>query len=230
MDKNLKRKLKKLRKKIRSLDSAAVAFSGGVDSSLVMRICREELGENAVAVTTLSKDYPSSELAIARRVAKIMGVRHVTHDPSEDSDEDRPNRYSSLKSFAMRLKCRNVLDGSHKDDEEEGRARFRAARKAGVISPLLESGLSKAEIRMLSKELGLPNWDMQSSSSRKDALQKFTKYLARIGVKNTVVKQKGKKVYVTSNKTGLRKLLKNIDKIKKKAASLGFAGVLLGTD
>jgi len=170
MDKTLERKLNSLRKRIRKLDSALVAFSGGVDSSFLMRICREELGEKAVAVTALSDNYPRSELSMARRVAKILGVKHMVVQRAEDEMLRTPqlvkgsNLYSRLKGMAMRLKVKNVLDGSHRDDERENGATFIAARRAGIRSPLLESDLSKAEIRLLAREFGLPNWDKASSA------------------------------------------------------------------
>jgi len=172
MDKSLVRKLSVLRARIRKLDSAVVAFSGGVDSSFLMRICRDELGEKAVAVTTLSDTYPRSELTIARRVAKIIGARHVVIDSSKGR-EARPvrgaNVYSTMKSVAMRMQAKNIVDGSHADDAcDKGRS-YLMARAAGVRSPLLESNLTKAEIRLLAKEFGLPNWDKPSSSSKKRA-------------------------------------------------------------
>ncbi|MFH0738182.1 MAG: asparagine synthase-related protein [Candidatus Micrarchaeota archaeon] len=170
MDKLLARKLSSLRERIRKLDSALVAFSGGVDSAFLMRICREELGEKAVAVTALSDNYPKSELSMARRVAKILGVKHMVVQRVEDETLRAPllvkgsSLYSRLKGMAMRLKLKNVLDGSHRDDLREKGDSFLSARRAGVRSPLLESDLSKAEIRLLAREFNLPNWDRASSA------------------------------------------------------------------
>ncbi len=169
MERDLERKLASLRKKIRKLDSALVAFSGGVDSTFLTRICREELGEKAVAVTSLSTSYPKTELSLARRVARIVGVKHVVVDPAAAAGAHLPengnsNMYSYLKSLAMRMKLKHVLVASHLDDLREGGSNITAARRARVRTPLLESDLSKAEIRLLAKELGLPNWDKPASS------------------------------------------------------------------
>jgi uncharacterized protein len=228
MDKSLERKLKDLRKRIRKLDSAVVAFSGGVDSSLVMRICREELGEKAIAVTAVSDDYPAEELTLARRVAKIIGTDHVAHGKSEMAPHKSSNIYSALKSFAMRMKLKNVIDGSHLDDCREKGKTYLAAKKAGVRSPLLESDLSKAEIRLLSKELGLPNWDKQSSSKKKKTLiEKAKKYFSRIGILNPKLRVCGGKLYIDIEDSTISIFIKNQDKIRKRMKALGFSACLL---
>jgi hypothetical protein len=175
MDRKLERKLDDLRKRIRKMDSALVAFSGGVDSAFLMRICRDELGEKAVAVTSLADNYPRSELAMARRVARIIGAKHLVIQSAKGDEEllrsprlvRGAHLYSKLKSIAMRMKLENVLVGSHRDDAVERSKSFLAARRAGVCTPLLESDLSKAEIRLIARELGLPNWDVASSSEMK---------------------------------------------------------------
>jgi uncharacterized protein len=235
MDKNLERKLGSLRKRIRKLDSALVAFSGGVDSTFLMRICREELGEKAVAVTALSENYPKSELSLARRVAKIVGVRHMVLDSSSNTDGRAPvnvcrgaNLYSCLKSVAMRMKVKHVLNGSHTDDMSERGKQFIAARRAGVRSPLLESDLSKAEIRLLAKELGLPNWDKPSSSKAKmkrpDAVE-ARDYLS-INYPGATLQTEGSKALILAGRK-LSDIAKNLEKIERKLRTLGFSEVTL---
>ncbi|MDD5171776.1 MAG: 7-cyano-7-deazaguanine synthase [Candidatus ainarchaeum sp.] len=257
----LERKLDDLRKKIRKLDSAVVAFSGGVDSSFLMRICREELGEKAVAVTALSDNYPSAELSMAKRVAKIIGVKHMVMDPaiaqaaSQAPRSRRNNVYSSLKCLAMRMKVKNVLDGSHRDDAAERGASFMAAKRAGVRSPLLESNLTKAEIRLLARELGLPNWDKPPSSLAKKirrASKNRTKdqklaataksasktktgradshaaaeYLSALGY-DVRVRAHGKTLLIFATKHSLLTLAEGLSSIEKKMKSFGFTEVSL---
>ena len=166
MDSSLERKLNSLRERIRKLDSAVVAFSGRLDSAFLMRICRDELGDRAVAVTSISDDYQSSELAIAKKVAKIVGIKHLIVDNSEKIHTS-PRFYSNMKSLAMLMQFKHVVEGSHVDDANDRNAKFLAARKARVKSPLLETNLSKAEIALLAKELGLPNLDKQKKDKKK---------------------------------------------------------------
>jgi len=247
MNESLERKLDDLRGRIRKLDSAIVAFSGGVDSSLLMRVCREELGDRAVAVTAFTGDYPSAELGLARRIAKIMGAKHVIHKIEKRPDSAGPickgKVYSSLKSLAARLKMKNVIDGSHTDDASEKGFSFIAARAAGVKSPLLEVGLSKAEIRLLAKELGLPNWDQDSSGPLTNGDTPFTdlhsgsgfkkmqaakRYLASsFKITGAKLFKSGKKLRIILGKRDFIKLAKKIDAVKKKIYAIGFSDVLL---
>ncbi len=247
MDRRLERKLTSLRERIRKLDSALVAFSGGVDSSFLMRICREELGEKAVAVTALSDNYPRSELSVARRVAKIIGVKHLVYDPSRPACEPRPPKvtgaargsslYSSMKCIAMRMKLKHVLDGSHQDDATDRGRSYLEARRAGVRSPLLESNLSKAEIRLLAKEFGLPNWDKPpSSSARGGGMDKDAKrrsmaraYLFSLN-ESAHVRLHGDSAYIIVGKGGLVALARRIGAIKKKMKSFGFSEVYLKSE
>ncbi len=236
MDKRLEGKLQDLRDRIRKLDGALVAYSGGVDSTLLLRICREELGDKAVAVTALSETYPASELLLAKRVARIIGARHVTYRPGRV----RPGSaiYGGLKGMATRLRLRNVLDGSHKDDAAERNFSFVAARQAGIRSPLLESGLSKAEIRLLAKEFGLPNWDKLASASRPapdgvprmpliKKLAAARRYLVLTGFRACSLVVSGRNICISCSRKDMVRLSSRMPAIRKKMRSLGFLEALL---
>jgi len=237
MDVSLKNKLEDLRRRIRRLDSALIPFSGGVDSAFLMRVCRDELGEKAVAVTTYAANYPHSELVMAKRIAKILGVQHVVYEPSGDERGKAPahrgaNFYSSLKSLAMRMKLKSVIDTCHGDDVDKDK-HFIEAKRAGVSCPLLESQLTKAEIRVLAKELGLPSWDKCPPSGNARPVGRLSKalivkeYLASLGVKDTYVRMGGKKLTLLSGKRDIALLVKHMDAIRRKMRSLGFSEVLL---
>lgn len=246
MEKALARKMTKLRDRIRKLDGALVAFSGGVDSTFLMRICRDELGDKAVAVTTLSRRYPRSELTMARRVAKILGVRHlVVKQKTGDEESAEPgggprahavhgaNVYSQLKSVAMRMKLGKVIDGSHRDDKAEKGCSFIAAKQAGIHSPLLESDLSKAEIRLLARELGLPNWNRPSSAEKRmkrlpkaAAIRSAKAYLSKAAPSASLSFRGARAIISVDRRKGLL-LLSKLGRIQSKLRKLGFSEVIL---
>lgn len=149
-----------------------VAFSGGVDSSLVTAVAATVLGpSNVYAVTAASPLYPHSELEQAKRIAKLLGVNHVVVNSSELDDErfaaNPPNRCyyckknlsRELKEVAHRVGAKVIVDGTNHDDLKGHRPGYLATREEGIQSPLAEVGLTKGEVRMLARLLGLPNWD-----------------------------------------------------------------------
>jgi len=167
-------KLRKLRDNIKAIKSVVVAFSGGVDSSLVAKVCYDVLGDKAIAVTARSETYPAYEYEEAKKIAKEIGILHMTIDTSElgikGFADNPPNRcyfckselFGKLKEIARAKGYKNVADGANYDDTNEYRPGSDAAKELEVCSPLKESGLRKADIREISKFLGLSNWDKPS--------------------------------------------------------------------
>ena len=167
-------KLKKLKDFVKSLESVVVAFSGGVDSSLVAKVCFDVLGNKALAVTARSETYPPHEYEEARKIAEEIGINHLTIDTSElgieGFSQNPPNRcyfckselFSKLKGIAIERGFKNVADGANLDDAGEYRPGLDAARELEVRSPLKECGLRKTDIREVSKYLKLSNWDKPS--------------------------------------------------------------------
>jgi len=149
---------------------AAVAFSGGVDSSFLCRAARDALGERALAVTVVSPMLPKSELDCAKTVAAGIGIRHVLVEEPEIEPEVAANprdrcyhckkiEFGTIQSAAAGHGAAVVLDGTNIDDEGDYRPGMKAIAELGVVSPLRQAGLAKQDIRDLSRRFGLATWD-----------------------------------------------------------------------
>ena len=172
--KNLQEKYDHLRKNIRSLGRVAVAFSGGVDSTFLLKAAHDVLGDRVVAITARSASFPRRELAEATAFAGMLGVEHIVFDSDEleieGFSENPPNRcylckrelFSKMKQIALENGISEVVEGSNLDDLGDYRPGLTAIQELGVKSPLRHSGLTKDEIRQLSRELGLSTWEKPS--------------------------------------------------------------------
>lgn len=164
-------KLDRLKATVRGMGSAVVAFSGGVDSSLVARVARDELGERAVLATARSETYPEFEFQEARAFAAELGLKHVVIETCEleiaGFQGNPPDRcyyckrelFTRLRELADELGLEHVADGANADDSGDFRPGLRAGCEIGVRSPLKEAGLAKEDVRAVSRALGLATWD-----------------------------------------------------------------------
>lgn len=167
-------KLEELRSYIRGLGSLAVAYSSGVDSTFLLKVAHEELGDRCIAVTAESASFPKRERDESEEFCKKEGIRHIRFVTSEMENENYASNpknrcyyckhtlFSEMLEIAQKEGIEYVAEGSNMDDLGDYRPGLDAVRELGVLSPLRKVELTKAEIREYSKELGLPTADKPS--------------------------------------------------------------------
>lgn len=179
-------KLAGLQKIFQDLGSVLVAFSGGIDSTLVLKVAHETLGEKALAVTAVSPTFPEIELDWTKRLIAEIGARHqiVRTDQLQVPDfvqndasrcfHCKTDLYQLLTPIQRELHLGAIVDGTNLDDLGDDRPGFAAAKQWHVRSPLLEAGLSKQDTRELARTLGLSNWDKPAAACLSSRIQRGT--------------------------------------------------------
>ncbi|NET43271.1 ATP-dependent sacrificial sulfur transferase LarE [Okeania sp. SIO2B3] len=210
----LTKKLKELKKIFSEMEKALIAYSGGIDSTLVAKVAYDVLGDKALAITAISPSLLPEDLEDARIQAAVIGI---SHEEVETNEMENPNYTSNpinrcyfckselhdtLKPLALKRGYSYVVDGVNSDDLRDYRPGIQAAKERGARSPLAELGISKFEVRQLAKELGLPWWDKPAQpclSSRFPYGEEITfeklqrvgrgeRYLRDLGLKNLRVR------------------------------------------
>ena len=207
ISRDLQGKTANLRDFFQRLDGVLVAFSGGVDSTLVLKIAAEVLGSRATAVTAASPTLPREELAAVRQLSKEIGARLIVASTNQLNDDAfvrndatrcyhcKTDLYQLLVPIKQTTGIATIVDGTHVDDLGDDRPGLQAAKEFGVRSPLVEAGFRKADVRDLAQALGLSNWDKPAAaclSSRIPRGMKITEEkLRRIEQAEHVLKNEG---------------------------------------
>lgn len=247
-------KLNHLKQIILEMESLVVAFSGGVDSTFLLKVAHEVLGERCLAIIGSSETMPTSDYMTALNQVKDLGANYLVIKTEELSNEDfvsnpknrcfhcKNELFSKLLSIAREKEIKWVVDGSNVDDLKDYRPGMQAATKLGVRSPLQEADLNKEEIRQLSKKMGLSTWDKPSSpclSSRfpygeeitLEKLQRVEKaeaYLKGLGFRNLRVRHHQDIARLEIPKGDFSKLLEfDSESIVSRLKEFGFKYVTL---
>jgi uncharacterized protein len=246
-------KYNKLKEYIKSLGSVAVAFSSGVDSTFLLKVCKDVLGDNVIAVTARSCSFPKRELNEAVEFCKKENIRHFIVD-SEELDIDGfsknpPNRcyickkelFEKIIKIAKENSIENIVEGSNLDDNSDYRPGLQAVKELDIKSPLRFANLSKQDIRTLSKELGLPTWNKQSFAclssrfvygetiSREKLLMvdRAEQLLLDLGFSQVRVRIHNNVARIEINPSEFDKLIQNRHEITSKFKEYGFAYVTM---
>lgn len=250
----LQEKYKKLQQILTEMETLVIAFSGGVDSTFLLKVAIDTLGyDNVLAVTADSETYPFEELEEAKRIADLLKARHEIIETSELNipgySENTPNRcYFCKKSLFEHLipimekhRYKNVVFGLIADDLSEHRPGTQAAKEYNVRGPLQEANLFKSEIRELSQEMGLPTWDKPSFaclSSRIAYGEQITieklkrvdrseQYIRGLGIRQVRVRTHGEMARIEVEPENMGTLLKHHTQIVSKLKEFGYSFVTM---
>ncbi|MDK2806057.1 ATP-dependent sacrificial sulfur transferase LarE [Thermoanaerobacterium thermosaccharolyticum] len=251
----LEEKYENLKKYIKELGSAVIAFSGGVDSTFLAKVCKDVLNDSCLAVTATSSTYPEREFKEALELAKEIGIRHkiikseeleiegFSKNPIDRCYYCKSELFSKLKKVADDEGIEYVLDGTNADDTGDFRPGRRAAKELGVKSPLLECGFTKDDIREMSKNLGLPTWNkpayaclssrfpygQEITSEKLSMVEKSEEYLLKLGFVGFRVRHHGDIARIELNPDQINMMMdENIrKKVVSKLKEIGFKYVSL---
>ena len=242
------KKLVKLKSILKGMGSVLLAYSGGVDSTFLLRVAKDVLGINVLAVTADSPTYPQDELKFSCRTARAMGVRHKVIRTQEDKNPlfraNPQNRcyyckkelFSRLKKIATQEKIKFVVDASNISDQADFRPGSRAKKELGARSPLAEARFTKEDIRRESKKLGLVTWQKPSLACLASRVPYGTKItpviLSKIEKAENIIKSLGfgqvrvrhynRSCRIEVDKLSLPKLLAKQNLFVEKLKTLGY--------
>ncbi len=256
MMKNLDAKMEDLRLTMRGMRSAVIAFSGGADSSLLLKIAVEELGGNALAVTASSKTYPRSELENALQIAKSLSARHLVFESDELDDplfsSNPPDRcyhckkhlFGKIRKIASDNKIEWICEAGNLDDLNDYRPGMKALDELNIRRPLIEAGFTKNDVREASRILGLDTWKKPAtaclasrfqygetiSSQSLEMLEKAELFLSKYGLAQFRVRIHGKLARIEVEPDEIARISAERENISRALKSFGFTYVSLDLD
>lgn len=243
-----------LKKYLSSLNSVAVAFSSGVDSTFLLKTAVDVLGtDNVIALTAKSHSFPKRELNEAVAFCKDNGIRQIVFESEELSiygfSDNPPDRcyickkelFTKIKEIAVQNDINAVVEGSNADDVNDYRPGMRAVKELGILSPLKKADLSKDEIRTLSKEIGLKTWNKQSFAclssrfvygekitvEKLDMIDKSEQLLLYLGFGQVRVRIHNDVARIEVMPDEIEKVIENRDVINRELKNFGFRYVTL---
>jgi len=252
-DAALETKFAALKRIMAEMGPVIVAYSGGVDSTFIAAVAHDVLGARALAITGVSPSVPPSEVEEATKLARSIGIAHELIETREMDDPNYvangPDRcfhckdelYGRLTAITRERGFDHVADGCNLDDTGDFRPGRRAGAEHGVRSPLVEAGLTKDDIRALSRERGLPTWDkpaMACLSSRipygtpvtVEALGRIGEaeaYLRSLGLRQLRVRHHGDVARIETDEAGLELLIARRAEVVERLQALGYLYVTL---
>lgn len=247
------KKLEKLKEILIGMDRVVIAYSGGVDSTFLLKVAHDTLGNNVIAVTASSFTYPKQELVNAKKIAQKIGVKHRIIKSDEINNKlfskNTKNRcyyckkelFIKIKKIAIAYNMKYVFDGSNVDDLKDYRPGTKAIEELGVKSPLKDVGMTKKEIRDLSHEMNLETWDkpvLACLASRLPYGTKITKkrlrqvelaekFLSKLGFHQNRVRHHDTIARIEVTKEDFNKIIKQKEKILNYFKKLGFTYVTM---
>lgn len=254
IDETIRRKYEDLRGSIASMGRAAVTFSGGVDSTLLLKVCIDVLGrENVLALTGVSPTYPRAEREEARALAAGMGARLIMFDSTEMEDENflangrdrcyhcKTRLFRTVRDIALGEGYSLILEGSNADDLNDFRPGRKACLEQDIASPLLGAGLTKKEIRVLSRELGLTTHDKPAQAClssripygtaitvrRLQEVEQAEAFIKSLGVSQVRVRHHGNTARIEVGEEDLPLILEERSRIAQELSRIGFTYVAL---
>ena len=256
MEKNIQEKIKRLKNIISSYENIAVAFSGGVDSSFLLKISSEALGKKCIAFTFETPAHLKDEINQAKKIAQSLNVKHIIIPVDlTELKEFQSNTFdrcyhckkfmfSKLKNQVKNKGIEYILEGSNSDDLNDYRPGMKALQELDIKSPLIEAGLNKSEIREISKQIDLPTWDKPAnpclatripygetiSKVKLKQVKEAEKILHNIGINELRVRNQNNIARIEVKKTDYQLILDNTEKIIKKFKELGFTYITLDVE